>query len=165
MTYLEEELDRVVKTQLEDFKNQSDTLAITRTVSKDKITNHLATCETAAKATFEASVTNFSVTHEDSKTRVVEARNKLASGISDYHIAKLLLLDALVNKWNRQALNRAINEVMAGVVDFALDTPEKLEEGIRKAKMAYFGEACGELTKQSEVSSFNIWWSKTADVK
>ncbi|KAL6892176.1 hypothetical protein GGI43DRAFT_414293 [Trichoderma evansii] len=150
LTYLEDELDRVVKTQVEDFKNQSDTLVITRTVSKDRITTHLATCETAAKAAFETSVVNFSVTHEDSKTRVIEARNKLASAISDYHIAKLLLLDAMVNKWNRQALNRAINEVMAGVVDFTLDTPEKLEEGIRKAKMSYFGEACGELTKQAE---------------
>ncbi|RFU80147.1 hypothetical protein TARUN_2062 [Trichoderma arundinaceum] len=150
LAYLEEELDRAVKAQIDDFKNQSDTLVITRTLSKEKITTHLATCETAAKTAFETSVSNFSVTHEDAKTRVTEARNKLASGISDYHIAKLLLLDALVNKWNRQALNRSVNEVLAGVVDFTLDTPEKLEEGIRKAKMAYFGEACGETTKQAE---------------
>ncbi|KAH6605407.1 hypothetical protein Trco_007114 [Trichoderma cornu-damae] len=150
LAYLEEELDRVVKVQIDDFKNQSDTLQITRSLSKEKITTHLAACETTAKTAFESSVANFSVTHEDAKTRVTEARNKLASGISDYHIAKLLLLDALVNKWNRQALNRAVNEVLAGVVDFTLDTPEKLEEGIRKAKMAYFGEACGETAKQAE---------------
>ncbi|KAL7800260.1 hypothetical protein V8C37DRAFT_398480 [Trichoderma ceciliae] len=150
LAYLEEELNRVVKVQIDDFKNQSDTLPITRSLSKEKITTHLATCETAAKSAFESSVANFSVTHEDAKTRVTEARNKLASGISDYHIAKLLLLDALVNKWNRQALNRSVNEVLAGVVDFTLDTPEKLEEGVRKAKMSYFGEACGETTKQAE---------------
>jgi hypothetical protein len=164
LTYLEEELNRVVKTQIDDFKNQSDTLSITRTLSKEKITTHLAACETTAKAAFEASVANFSATHEDAKTRVTEARNNLASGIADYHIAKLLLLDALVNKWNRQALNRSINEVLAGVVDFTLDTPEKLEEGIRKAKMSYFGEACGETTKQAEVSFHDIWWSKIADM-
>lgn len=159
LAYLEEELDRVVKTQIDDFKNQSDTLPITRTLSKEKITTHLAACETAAKTAFETSVANFSLTQEEAKTRVAEARNKLASGISDYHIAKLLLLDALVNKWNRQALNRSVNEVLAGVVDFTLDTPEKLEEGIRKAKMSYFGEACGETTKQAEVSFRAVWAS------
>ncbi|KAK1244383.1 hypothetical protein MKX07_003182 [Trichoderma sp. CBMAI-0711] len=150
LSYIEEELDRIVKAQIEDFKNQSDTLPITRFLSKDKITSHLAACESAARAAFERSVSHFSLTTDEARLRVTEARNRLAAGIADYHIAKLLLLDSLVNKWNRQALNRCVNEVLSGVVDFTLDTPEKLEEAVRKAKMAYFGEACGETTKQAE---------------
>ncbi|KAH0524001.1 hypothetical protein TsFJ059_008926 [Trichoderma semiorbis] len=150
LSYIDKELDRVVKAQIDDFKNQSDTLQVTRFLSKEKITSHLATCESTAKAAFESNVAHLSLSQEEAKLRVTEARNRLASGISDYHIAKLLLLDSLVNKWNRQALNRCVNEVLSGVVDFTLDTPEKLEEAVRKAKMTYFGEACGEMTKQAE---------------
>lgn len=50
--------------------------------------------------------------------------------------------------------------MLAGVVDFTLDTPDKLEEAVRKAKMAYFGEACGEMTKQAEVSFRDVWGSE-----
>ncbi|KAL7948665.1 hypothetical protein V8C42DRAFT_315125 [Trichoderma barbatum] len=150
LSYIENELDRAVKAQIDDFKNKSDTLQVTRFLSKEKITTHLATCESAAKAAFESNVSHLSLSQEEAKLRITEARNRLASGISDYHIAKLLLLDSLVNKWNRQALNRCVNEVLSGVVDFTLDTPEKLEEAVRKAKMSYFGEACGETTKQAE---------------
>ncbi|KAL1966183.1 hypothetical protein VTN77DRAFT_4735 [Rasamsonia byssochlamydoides] len=150
LTYLENELARIIRLRLEDFKMEADSIAISKTLLRSELDSKLVAHARKTLNDFEANVKTFKISQADGRNRVNTARHSLEDNVLAHQRSKFILLHTVVEVWNRQTMNKYGNVVLSGVADYTIDTVEKLSAAIDTAKESYFREACGEFDEKEK---------------
>lgn len=149
--YLEDQLAVLVPHRLGDFKLLADVLLIHKDLAKTALRSMLDSHGDSVLSVFDSEMLAFEITQAAGTIRVEAARRSLFEGIELHRGMKFSLLKDAVGEWNKEKLNKDTEPVLAGVVDYSIDTIAKLRTAVDKGKVDFWSHACGDEADKVEV--------------
>lgn len=151
ITYLTGELAIMVPHKLGDFQLSADKIRIHKDLAKTELRSLLDSQSSNVLATYDNDVLIFAITQNAGQIRIDSARRDLIEKIEGHRGTKLILLQDAVNDWNREKVNVDTQSVLTGVVDFTIDTNQKLQTAITRARTEYWSHSSGDEADRVEV--------------